>query len=76
MATELKNEARNSIESKTNAECVEENAPDITSAEQMLEQWPLLRDKTPQERDNLNKKLLRKLDWIFLPCVTLMLIMW
>uniref|UniRef100_A0A8H7K642 Major facilitator superfamily (MFS) profile domain-containing protein n=1 Tax=Bionectria ochroleuca TaxID=29856 RepID=A0A8H7K642_BIOOC len=38
-------------------------------------QYPLLKDKPVKERDALNKKLLRKLDFFFLPCVTLMLIM-
>lgn len=40
-----------------------------------LEGYPLLRDKSEEELAVLNKKVLRKLDWKFLPCITAMLLM-
>jgi hypothetical protein len=43
--------------------------------EQWLERFPLLQNKTPEELKQLNTKLLKKLDWRFLPTVTVMLLM-
>ena len=43
--------------------------------DQWLERYPLLKDKTPEELKAIDKSLLRKLDWKFLPFVSLMLIM-
>ena len=43
--------------------------------DQLLEGWPLLKNKSPEELKALNKSVLRKLDWKFLPCVTMMLLM-
>lgn len=40
-----------------------------------LERFPLIANKSPEELKVLQKGLLRKLDWIFLPTVTLMLLM-
>ncbi|KAG9952942.1 MFS general substrate transporter, partial [Aureobasidium melanogenum] len=40
-----------------------------------LAQFPLIADKSPEELRKIEKGLLRKLDWIFLPVVTLMLLM-
>jgi hypothetical protein len=40
-----------------------------------LERFPLLQGKGPEELKQLNKKLLKKLDWRFLPTVTVMLLM-
>ncbi|KAG9943626.1 major facilitator superfamily transporter, partial [Aureobasidium melanogenum] len=40
-----------------------------------LEGFPLLRDKSEEELAVLNKKVLKKLDWKFLPCITAMLLM-
>jgi hypothetical protein len=48
-----------------------EGVPDET----YLERFPLLREKNSEELKQLNKKLLRKLDWRFLPTVTVMLLM-
>ncbi|KXJ88339.1 major facilitator superfamily transporter [Microdochium bolleyi] len=53
----------------------QDQVEDVTLADRLLEQWPLLRDKTSDERAAINKRLLRKLDWIFLPCITMMLLM-
>ncbi|CAG9950393.1 unnamed protein product [Clonostachys rosea f. rosea IK726] len=68
-------EDRKSIESKVDVQFVEEQSAFALTTEQILQQYPLLKDKPVKERDALNKKLLRKLDFFFLPCVTLMLIM-
>lgn len=40
-----------------------------------LARYPLLANKTPEELKALNAKVLRKLDWRFLPCITAMLLM-
>ncbi|KAI5272057.1 MFS transporter [Aureobasidium subglaciale] len=40
-----------------------------------LEGFPLLREKSEEELAVLNKRVLRKLDWKFLPCITAMLLM-
>jgi hypothetical protein len=39
------------------------------------QQYPLLADKTEEEMKALNKAVLKKLDWKFLPCITVMLLM-
>ena len=58
--------------SKAALEHVEESTP---GPEQFLPLFPILQDKTPEERELLNKSVLRKLDRQFLPCVTMMLLM-
>jgi len=40
-----------------------------------IQRFPLIADKSPEELKVLQKSLLRKLDWIFLPTVTMMLLM-
>ncbi|KEQ60578.1 MFS general substrate transporter [Aureobasidium melanogenum CBS 110374] len=40
-----------------------------------LARYPLIADKSPEELRKIEKALLRKIDWIFLPVVTLMLLM-
>jgi hypothetical protein len=40
-----------------------------------LERYPLIMDKTPEELAAIEKSLVRKLDFRFLPMVTIMLIM-
>lgn len=44
-------------------------------ADVCLQRYPLLRDKSEDELKLLNKKVLRKLDWKFLPTITAMLLM-
>jgi hypothetical protein len=47
-----------------------------TQPEQLyLERFPLLQGKSEEELVALNKKLLKKLDYRFLPTVTMMLLM-
>lgn len=43
--------------------------------DEILERYPLIKDKTPEERAAIEKSLVRKLDWKFLPMVTAMLLM-
>jgi hypothetical protein len=50
----------------------EENAP---VRDEVLERYSLIKDKTPEERAAIEKALVRKLDWRFLPMVTAMLLM-
>ena len=40
-----------------------------------LAHFPLLQAKTAEQLDALNKSVVRKLDWTFLPVVTMMLLM-
>jgi hypothetical protein len=37
--------------------------------------YPLLADASEEKLEELNKAVLRKLDWVFLPVITLMLLM-
>jgi hypothetical protein len=52
---------------------IEHAAPDVDAG--YLQRYPLLADKNPEETKALNKAVLKKLDWKFLPCITLMLLM-
>lgn len=52
-----------------------EGLEDVSEAERLLVHFPILQDKSPEELEGLNKAVLRKLDWYFLPCVTMMLLM-
>ncbi|KAL4812523.1 major facilitator superfamily domain-containing protein [Aspergillus spinulosporus] len=47
----------------------------VSEADRMLVHFPILQDKCQEELEQLNKAVLRKLDWYFLPCVTMMLLM-
>ncbi|KAL4876978.1 major facilitator superfamily domain-containing protein [Aspergillus karnatakaensis] len=47
----------------------------VSETDRMLAHFPILQNKTPEELAALNKAVLRKLDWYFLPCVTMMLLM-
>ncbi|KAL5356274.1 major facilitator superfamily domain-containing protein [Aspergillus floccosus] len=58
----------------TESKIVTENVEDV-HAEQSLAAFPLLQGKTPAELKALNKAVLTKLDYYFLPCVTMMLLM-
>jgi hypothetical protein len=40
-----------------------------------LSRYPLLVGKSDEELEKLNKSVLKKLDWKFLPCITMMLLM-
>lgn len=51
-----------------------ENAQD-SEADNYLHGFDLLAGKSKEELALLNKKVLRKLDWKFLPCITAMLLM-
>lgn len=61
---DLKEKLGNNVE-------VEENA----QRDEYLERYELIRNKSPEELKALEKSLVRKLDWKFLPMVTLMLVM-
>ena len=64
-------ESLSSSKSKEASQHVEETLGN----DQFLDNWPLLRNKSPEELKAMNKAVLRKLDWKFLPCVTMMLLM-
>ncbi|USP82062.1 vitamin H transporter [Curvularia clavata] len=46
-----------------------------TPNREYLAKYPLLVEKSDKELDKLNKSVLKKLDWKFLPCITMMLLM-
>ena len=52
-----------------------EHIEDTPRPEQFLRLFPILQDKGPEELDMLDRAVLRKLDWWFLPCITMMLLM-
>lgn len=68
------NQNRISI-SKESAEIVKIENAAPADASVWIQQYPLLREKTEEELAALNKAVLRKLDWKFLPCITIMLLM-
>ena len=47
----------------------------LSEAEIFLQSYPLLREKSKDELDRLNKAVLKKFDWKFLLIITLMLLM-
>lgn len=63
-SVDLKEDLGNNVE-------VEESA----QRDEYLERYELIRDKAPEELKALEKSLIRKLDWKFLPMVSLMLVM-
>ncbi|KAK2040112.1 major facilitator superfamily transporter [Colletotrichum somersetense] len=65
------NDSKRSSIDKAGVE-VEESVP---VRDPLLEQYELIRDKTPEELKALNKAVVSKLDWRFLPMVCAMLIM-
>lgn len=67
-------ESLNSVSStpKSALEHIEGNTP---HPGQFIPLFPVLQGKTPEELDILDRAVLRKLDWQFLPCVTIMLLM-
>ena len=62
-----------SVEKEADIQVVENAHQD--DGVQYLQHFDLLQDKSKDELDHLNKKVLRKLDWRFLPCITAMLLM-
>jgi hypothetical protein len=65
--------SRPSIEkSASNVDHVEDND---AFANEILQKYPLLVGKSQEELAALNKKVLKLLDWKFLPCITIMLLM-
>lgn len=62
---------RPSIDKKKSVELVESAAPENT----IVERFPLLIGKSEDELAVLNKAVLKKLDFRFLPTITVMLLM-
>lgn len=48
---------------------------EATLSDTVLQRYDLLKDKSSIELEALNKSVLKKLDWKFLPCITAMLLM-
>lgn len=65
---------RKSVDSKPEM-AQDEEMIDTSGPEEWLQGFPLIKDKTPEERKAIEKSLVRKLDWKFLPCITMMLLM-
>ena len=62
-----------SMKDDTKIEIIEDAA--TNEAELYLQRFDLIAAKGKDELAALNKKVLRKLDWKFLPCITMMLLM-
>lgn len=62
---------RHSLDIKSDVE-LEEFAPE---RDLILERYEIIREKSPEELRAIEKSLVRKLDWKFLPMVTAMLLM-
>lgn len=60
---------------KRSMEIVKIEAAEAATDASYLQQYDLLKNKTENEIKALNKAVLRKLDWKFLPCITAMLLM-
>jgi hypothetical protein len=60
---------------KQSGEIVKIEDAGVSDADLYLQGYPLLREKTKDELDKLNKAVLKKLDWKFLLIITLMLLM-
>lgn len=52
-----------------------EKSGGVVTADEILNRYPLLVGKSEVDMALLNKKVLKKLDWYFLPCITFMLLM-
>lgn len=52
-----------------------EHVESASHDETILQKYALLKDKSDEELKSLNKTVLKKLDWRFLPCITAMLLM-
>lgn len=48
---------------------------DAEEPDEILALFPILQDMSHQDLDRLNRSVLRKLDWQFLLCVSIMLLM-
>jgi hypothetical protein len=66
---------RSSMEKEINTVEHVEKSGGLTLDEEILSRYPLLAGKSEVEMALLNKKVLKKLDWKFLPCITFMLLM-
>lgn len=60
---------------KQSAEIIKIENAEVTVEDVFLQRYPLLASKSKEELDTLNKAVLSKLDWRFLPCITAMLLM-
>jgi hypothetical protein len=45
------------------------------STREWIQEYPLLNEKTPEELKKIEKSLIKRLDYIFLPMVTMVLFM-
>ncbi|KAL4811444.1 major facilitator superfamily domain-containing protein [Aspergillus unguis] len=77
-------EAADSLNKEVNIEERIENVAEATkqpvtgtyvAPEEIQARFDLLRDLSPEEMEALNKKVLKKVDWHMMPCVTLMFLM-
>jgi hypothetical protein len=66
---------RSSMEKEINTVEHVEKSGGLTLDEEIFSRYPLLAGKSEVEMALLNKKVLKKLDWKFLPCITFMLLM-
>lgn len=60
---------------KQSGEIAEIENAEVPAEDIFLQRYPLLANKSKEELNKLNKSVLSKLDWRFLPCITAMLLM-
>ncbi|KAI1869712.1 uncharacterized protein JN550_005693 [Neoarthrinium moseri] len=67
--------ATNDVPEKAEAKASFDEVHQTDEQDEMLQRYDLLKDLTEDQRKAINKSLVRKLDWQFLPCITMMLLM-
>lgn len=70
-----RNDSTSSVDTKSNAKVEAIEAALISDEEKYLANYDLLVGKSKEELATLNKNVLKRLDWWFLPCITAMLLM-
>lgn len=73
MGRESRSNSQTSLPKDGGVEIVER--AQVAEADLYLQHFDLLAGKSKEELDKLNKKVLSKLDWKFLLCITAMLLM-
>lgn len=68
-------EEKRDIDAKSSTEIKHIDDASVDERHTWLQQYSLLAHKSPEDLEKLNKSVLSKLDWKFLPCITLMLLM-
>jgi hypothetical protein len=68
-------ELHESINGKDDTKIQEAGVQYAVTYEDVQARYPLLRDLSREDMDTLNKRVLRKVDWRLMPCITVMFLM-